>query len=354
MTRAWRKALARRLDPDASTEVVEAVVVPEPPRPDEAQIWSAITAQFAVRTLTTMYQMGNQLATVEADEEDPVRLERLFWLDHAVSRARRAAENMLVLTGRGVEDAGRQVTTLLDVIRAATSAIEHYSRVHIGRIAELAVVEFAADDLIRVVTELLDNATRFSPPQSSVRVAVHLTEQGNVLLRVEDDGFGLEPGQLAAVNETLAAPSPAPIAEGGAAHLGLVVVQRLARHHGLRVHLTTRQGTGTTATVLVPDRLLCEVPMHHDEPFPFPPPPPPPPPKPQRRAPDAMLAVVPAPGAPGRLPHRVKESIRGNQPPAHPETAAPPGRPGPGEDKAWADDAAAFDAGIRDARGFPR
>jgi hypothetical protein len=260
----WRRALARRLDPAAAALAAAArtPAVTPPPRAgsEDVEVWTAVAAQFAVRTLSTMYQMGSQLATVEADEEDPVRLERLFSLDHAITRARRAAENMLVLTGRGVEDAGRQVTTLLDVVRAGASAIEHYPRVHIGRMADLAVVEFAADDLIRVVTELLDNATRFSPPHSRVQVAAHLTEMGSVLLRVEDDGFGIDEALLDELNAMLVSPMPVPLATGTSSHLGLVVAQRIAQAHSLRVHLTARHPRGSTAAVLIPERLLCEVP----------------------------------------------------------------------------------------------
>jgi hypothetical protein len=53
--------------------------------------------------------------------------------------------------------------------------------------------------------------------------------------------------------------SAPPLNGNPAAHLGLVVVQRLALTHHLRVHLTSRQAGGTTATVLIPDALLCEI-----------------------------------------------------------------------------------------------
>jgi hypothetical protein len=80
-----------------------------------------------------------------------------------------------------------------------------------------------------------------------------------VLVRVEDSGVGVQPDQLPALNAMLAGNAP-PVLDGNpAAHLGLVVVQRLALAHHLRVHLTSRQSGGTTANVLVPDGLLCEI-----------------------------------------------------------------------------------------------
>lgn len=211
-----------------------------------------------MRILSAVYQSSGQLESVENDEQDANRLERLYRIDHAITRVRRQAENMQVLAGSQVEDADRQITSLLDVVRAAASAIEHYPRVHLGRIADLAIVEYASDDVMRILTELLDNATRFSPPSSRAVVSAHLTEQGSVLMRVEDAGIGLDPAGLANANALLTGPGPAPV--DGAGHIGLPVIARLAATHRLRVHLTARHPGGTTATVLLPDHLLREIP----------------------------------------------------------------------------------------------
>jgi hypothetical protein len=45
-----------------------------------------------------------------------------------------------------------------------------------------------------------------------------------------------------------------------ALHLGLAVVRRLALTHQIRVHLSRRHPSGTTATVLIPEGLICEIP----------------------------------------------------------------------------------------------
>ncbi|HEU5108496.1 MAG TPA: hypothetical protein VFT95_08065, partial [Micromonosporaceae bacterium] len=131
MARAhWRRALARRLDPQRPEEPAPRPADPEPPPPDDTAVaLAALSEQFAIRILTATYQMGTRLEAVEADEQDPARLEQLYGLDHVVSRVRRQAENLLVLAGRQIEDAGRQTTTMLDVVRAASSAIEFYARV---------------------------------------------------------------------------------------------------------------------------------------------------------------------------------------------------------------------------------
>jgi hypothetical protein len=233
-------------------------------------VWPRICEQFALRVLAAVYQMSSQLAAAESEEENPDRLEKLYRIDHANARIRRQAENLQVLAGHKVEDAGRQVTTLLDVVRAAASAIEHYPRVQIGSMVELAVVEFAADDVIRILTELLDNATRFSPPSANVRVSAHITELGSVLMRVEDSGVGLNPARLAALNAMFELDRPAALDGNPGSHIGLLVVQRLAMAHRMRVRLAGRHPGGATATVLIPDALICEVPPVPADPAPAP------------------------------------------------------------------------------------
>ncbi|MGH3923176.1 MAG: sensor histidine kinase [Pseudonocardiaceae bacterium] len=125
-------------------------------------------------------------------------------------------------------------------------------------VAALAVVDFAADDLSRLLAELLDNATSHSPPTSKVTVSAHLTEQGSVLLRIEDAGIGLPAERLQVLNARLSA-TPRLDSES-IEHMGLAVVRRLAARHGIRVRLDKRATHGTTAAVLLPADLVCEAP----------------------------------------------------------------------------------------------
>ncbi|MET8908831.1 ATP-binding protein [Micromonospora sp. NPDC004551] len=362
----WRQRAARWLDPTVARWDVVPPETPEPPPREEpgSGPWPAICDQFALRILAAAYQMGSHLEAVEADEQDPDRLERLYRIDHANTRIRRHAENLQVLLGRRVEDADPQTVPLVDVVRAAASAVEHYPRIRVGHVVELAVVEFAADDVIRVLTELLDNATRFSPPTAAVTVSAFVTEDGGVLLRIEDAGVGLHPDHLAQLNALLSGRPATPVTLDPAAHLGLAVVAHLAVAHQLRVALTTRPPGGTTATVAVPGALLCEIPA--PEPAAAAPAPPPawPParrgtdpwstpmaaPRDGANTPTLRLTTLDgpagdAPDTPG-LPRRVPGSVR-DQVPA-PRTPADPGAGSPPED--WPDETAAFAAGVSDAR----
>lgn len=363
----WRRRLARRLDPQAGRHVLTAAASPPPLTPD----WSRVCEQFALRVLAATYQMGTELAAAEDGEQDVARLAQLYRLDHAVTRVRRQAENLQVLSGRVVEDAGRQVTTLLDVARAAMSAIEYYPRVHIGHVIDLAIVDFAADDLIRILTELLDNATRFAPPTATATVSAYLTEQGSVLIRIEDAGLGLPPSHLPAINALLSGAIPPVPVDGAANRLGLLVVARLAAAHRMPVQLVPRPSGGTTATVLVPAPLLCEAPRAQAiEPTDQGPVAQAPPALPMQ--PNARLALVgaPAPQTARGLPRRVGTSVRRaaegstdvssgradarglpDRPPSgRPVSERPPDNRPP-DRTPWYEDVAGFDAGFGDGTG---
>lgn len=244
---------------DRSVLTISQLVGTSPPRPVEGKdVLAGVCSSIALRDLNLIDSLLEQLEKMEADEDDPDALARLYRLDHLVTRLRRNGENLRVLAGNDAGGGPDQTTSLVDVIRAGMSSIEHYTRIEMAKVAGLGVVGFAADDVGRLVSELLDNATRHAPPTSTVTVSAHLTEHGSVMVRIEDAGIGLPAARLQALNERLAS---APVLDRNTIrHMGLAVVRRLASKHGIRVRLARRAPNGTIASVLLPATLLTEVP----------------------------------------------------------------------------------------------
>ncbi|WP_163571316.1 histidine kinase [Fodinicola feengrottensis] len=164
----WRQRWARRLDP--------TLVVPRPePEPAERPVdasWPTVCHQFALRMLSMVELLRPELDQLEAAEEDASTLERLYRVDHGVTRLRRVAGYLQILAGVEDDQPSGYRSSLVDVIREAESAIEHYTRVSIGRVAELGVVEYAAKDVAWLLAALIDNATSYSP--ATVVVSAHL------------------------------------------------------------------------------------------------------------------------------------------------------------------------------------
>src|SRR5204862_7880453 len=101
--------------------------------------------------------------------------------------------------------------------------------------------------------ELLENATSFSPPQSTVEIHAATTVAGWCQIGIVDHGIGMNAERLAEENRRLVERERLDIVPTSV--LGLFVVGRLARRHGLAVQLRATPGGGTTATVAIPPAL---------------------------------------------------------------------------------------------------
>jgi signal transduction histidine kinase len=199
------------------------------------------------------------IETLELDEDDPVRLDHLFRLDHLVTRMRRNGDNLLVLADT-VERHRRSVPVPLpEVLRAAMSEVEQYSRVNIGPTGDVSIVGAAAGDVGHLVAELLDNALRYSAPNSSVSVTVSRAVDAGILVEVVDGGLGMSAEDLQAANERLALGGE--VTSETAKRMGLFVVGRLARRHEATVRLRTTDALnsqpGVTASVYLPGALIA-------------------------------------------------------------------------------------------------
>jgi predicted regulator of Ras-like GTPase activity (Roadblock/LC7/MglB family) len=312
------------LPPQSASRLAPAL--PSVPDGADGGPWPEICEQFGLHLLVLAEQLRLSLDELEADEDDPERLEQLYRIDHGVTRMRRASRDLRVLAGRGEEALDGPVTSLLDVIRMAASAIDRYGQVQVGRAAELAVVGYAADDVGSLMAVLLENATQYSP--ETVTVSAHLLGDGAVMFRIEDSGIGMSPEQVAALNEMLAGPVP-DVDERTGRHTGFPVAHRIARLHMITVRLASRPAprTGTLAMVTVPPHLLCEIPeeeaIHPAAPAA----------RPAasvgsrvtgprgRVALAGLTARHVAPGAPGELPRRESASLRGDRPAPAAESA---------------------------------
>jgi signal transduction histidine kinase len=221
----------------------------------EAQAREGVHTVFlgiAHRSQGLVHRQLKLIDQLEHDTEDPDQMELLFQLDHLATRARRNAENLIILGG---EQPGRRWTKpvrLVDVLRSAVAETKHYARVRMHQPPDAALNGSAVADTVHLIAELVDNATAFSPPNSEVRVGAQSVPQG-VVVEIEDHGLGIEEAELQAANEVLREPPEFDaMALQSDARLGLFVVARLAARHAIGVELRSSPYGGTRAVVLLP------------------------------------------------------------------------------------------------------
>ncbi|WP_214319468.1 sensor histidine kinase [Nonomuraea sediminis] len=210
---------------------------------------------LARRKQGLLHRQLTLLDSMQRRTHDPERLEELFKLDHLTTRMRRHAESLIILSGAVPGRAWRRAVPVVDVVRAAVAEVEDYTRVTVESMPNGSMDGGAAADVTHLVAELVENATIYSPPTTTVQVRGDLVSNGYVI-EVEDRGLGLSPTEYAAFNAMLADPPEFDLADSD--RLGLFVVARLAQRHGIQVMLRRSPFGGTSAIVLVPRALLAE------------------------------------------------------------------------------------------------
>jgi signal transduction histidine kinase len=222
---------------------------------DQALLRGNVNAIFTGLSARNQGLIERQLALIselESREADPAQLEQLFKLDHLATRMRRNGENLLVLAGEEPQNRWNQPVALVDVMRAAVSEVEAYARIEVTGVPPTVVDGPVVGDLVHLLAELLENATTFSSPQTRVRVTATRLPDGRVMIEIHDKGIGLAQEDFAEINRRLSDP-PAVDADVSR-RMGLFVVARLARRHGIRVQLRpSAEGSGTTSLVMLPE-----------------------------------------------------------------------------------------------------
>ena len=204
--------------------------------------------------------LGRQLdfiTELESREADPDTLASLFRLDHLATRMRRNAESLLVLAGIEPPRQWAAPVRINDVVRAALGEVENYERVTVRGVAPATVQGSVAADLTHLLTELIENALVFSPPDQTVEIrgaAQRAGQDTGYTLAIMDAGLGMPPNDIEAANRRLAGVESFTVAPSK--YLGHYVAGNLAARHGIRVHLRSSPGTGIIATVDVPPDLL--------------------------------------------------------------------------------------------------
>ncbi|MFR9801598.1 sensor histidine kinase [Pseudonocardia sp. RS010] len=105
--------------------------------------------------------------------------------------------------------------------------------------------------LVTALSNLLENAIAYSPPDASVSVSRRL-EAGWVEIAVTDRGIGIAPEHQVRVFERFFRVDPARSRATGGTGLGLAIVKHVLANHGGEVRLWSRPGTGSTFTMRLP------------------------------------------------------------------------------------------------------
>jgi two-component system sensor histidine kinase SenX3 len=179
--------------------------------------------------------------------------QRLEGTVEGVLRAARVTQKNAALS-RSVVAVGPMVQEAIDLARSrhhlTPQALDWSAD---GRPGEQLTVMGDREELFTAISNVLDNAVKYSPVDRSIRVAVQTPDLKRIEIRVHDNGIGIPRGELKRVFKRfyrVLTPGASQVKGSG---LGLFLVRVIARRHGGNARAESEgAGRGTTVTIELP------------------------------------------------------------------------------------------------------
>ena len=115
----------------------------------------------------------------------------------------------------------------------------------------LPLAELDAEAISRALSNLLDNAAKYSGDAREIELSVR-AEPGNVVWEVRDHGLGIPSADLPRVFEKFFRSAKNLDSSVRGSGIGLTLVKHIAEAHGGAVSIASTEGAGTTVTIKIP------------------------------------------------------------------------------------------------------
>lgn len=230
----------------------------------EAEIDAAQRAfvSIARRVQAIVHKQAQELREMEEDHgRNPEVFDDLLRIDHGTALIGRLADSVTVLGGARPGRQWPRPVKLYSVLRGAMSRILEYPRIDLHAICDVAIKGISVEPLIHACAELLDNATRYSPPQTRVHVTAVEVQTG-IAIEIEDGGVSLGEEAQAKVERMLdKAKAGVDLNDlGENPRLGLAIVGRLCSMYDMQISLRQSAYGGVRAVLVVPRDMMSSEP----------------------------------------------------------------------------------------------
>ncbi|MFC9468381.1 sensor histidine kinase [Streptomyces coelicoflavus] len=180
----------------------------------------------------------------------------LLRLDHSTSQLGLITDRLALLMGGRSSRAWNRPIVMESILRGAVGRIAAYQRVRMHCSTNAAISGYAAEGVMHLLAELMDNAANFSPPIDEVHVYVEERTAG-IVVTIEDSGLKMADAAMRHAEEAVSGRMN-DLASLQGTRLGLAVVGRLAAKYGVGVSYRPSSRGGTGVVVLVPPQLLAQ------------------------------------------------------------------------------------------------
>jgi signal transduction histidine kinase len=201
--------------------------------------------------IAVAYAANDALLNFDA-ADDPERRHR--YLDISRQQLQRLAGLVEQILSMSMERRKAMRLSLEDVpLRPLAEAVAEEHRLKADKPADITVdvpggltVRADRTHLANMVSNLVDNAVKYSPGRAEVRIAATRTPQGDVVVSVADHGMGIPPDKQRYVFDRFYRVPHGNLHEVKGYGLGLYYVKSMMEKMGGEVALDSRPGQGTT------------------------------------------------------------------------------------------------------------
>jgi signal transduction histidine kinase len=207
--------------------------------------------------VTALIGYAKTLRQPEFADDAKMRQEFLERMERQGDRLLRLIENLLTTSRLESDELKVNVGRVLfeDLVREVVEGLStEADRVFVDVPTDLPVLHTDRQLLGRVVTNLIDNALKYSPDGSPVELAAR-SEGEDLVFWIRDHGIGITPDQAARIFERFYQADSSTTRKFRGAGLGLSMVRDLLVHLSGTIDVQSEPGTGSTFTVRLPVRV---------------------------------------------------------------------------------------------------
>ncbi len=147
-----------------------------------------------------------------------------------------------------------EVVDIVAIARETAGEFGADGAVEVTTNCETAEILGDRGQLAQVLRNLIENSRKYGRDGAPVQVSVELTPTGWVFVAVKDEGEGISPEHLPRLTERFYRADTSRSRAAGGTGLGLSIVKHVVERHRGRFDITSRQGVGTTASMILPPR----------------------------------------------------------------------------------------------------
>ncbi len=212
-------------------------------------------ASHELRTpLASILGFVETLRDPQAGEDSETRNRFLATIQREAERMQALVEDLMSLSRieAGKHEEPTESIDLVALVREAIGEQPANRPTLLETEAETAIITGDRGQIGQVLRNLIENAHKYGKSGAPVRITLEVSGTGWIRFAVHDQGAGIPPEHLPRLTERFYRVDEGRSRDAGGTGLGLSIVKHIVERHRGRFDISSREGAGTVASVMIP------------------------------------------------------------------------------------------------------